>query len=194
VSVSGRAGQNKPLGASQGVVVLGATRAAALLLTIGLVLVAGACGREAQTLQPYTPSEGVNIDVGNPSDPNRLVQVRNLLIVSKTPGEGVLSATMVTGARDELTGVTGNAIKVDGSAGAPLTATLTSTVSFANGRVLVLTDGSPITLRSADLAPGLTANVKLQFRNAGEGTAVVPVVDGNEPQYASISPAPTPST
>jgi hypothetical protein len=192
--VSVRAGQNKPVEASRGVLALGVVRAAAVLLTLGLVLAAGACGRGAQTLQPYTPSEGINIDVGNRADPKSVVHVRNLLIVSKAPGQGVLSATMVTDGRDELTGVTGNAFKVNGSAGATFTATLTSTVSFANGTPIVLTDNAPITLRSADLAPGLTASVKLQFRNAGEATAVVPVVDGNEPQYASISPAPTPST
>jgi hypothetical protein len=36
--------------------------------------------------------------------------------------------------------------------------------------------------------------VTLVFRNAGQASAVVPVVDGNEPQYATVSPAPTPST
>jgi hypothetical protein len=168
-------------------------RAAALLLTLGLVLLAAACGRGAQTLHPYTPSEGVNIDVGNRADPKNVVHVRNLLIVSKTPGQGVLSATLVTDGRDELTGVTGNAFKVNGGVGAEFSATLTSTVSFANGTAFVLTDNTPITLTSGDLAPGLTATVKLQFRNAGEGMAVVPVVNGNEPQYASISPAPAAS-
>ena len=33
----------------------------------------------------------------------------------------------------------------------------------------------------------------LPFANAGEVTVLVPVVDGNEPQYATISPAPTPT-
>jgi hypothetical protein len=185
VSVSGRAGHNKGRGRR---------RAVALLLTVGLVLGTGACGFGAQTLRPYTQAEGVNLDVGNRADPKTVVHVRNLLIISKTPGQGVLSGTIVTDGRDELTGVTGNALKVDGSAGAPFTATLTNTVSFANGVPIVLTDGSSIVVRSADLAPGLTANVKLQFRNAGEAAAVVPVADGNEPQYTSISPAPTPST
>ena len=35
--------------------------------------------------QPYTPAEGVNFDVGNPSDPKTVVHVRNLLIISKAP-------------------------------------------------------------------------------------------------------------
>ena len=100
----------------------------------------------------------------------------------------------MTYGRDELTGVTGNAIKVDGTDGAQFTATLTNTVSFANGAPIVLTDGTPIAVNSPDLMAGLTAKVTLQFRNAGEATAVVPVVDGNEPDYATITPAATPST
>ena len=60
--------------------------------------------------------------------------MRNLLIISKAPGSGVLSASLVTDGRDELTGVTGYAIKFDGSEGAPLTVTLSNTVSIANRR------------------------------------------------------------
>jgi hypothetical protein len=158
------------------------------------VLVVGACGNDAQTLRPYTPAEGVNIDVGNPSDVENVVHVRNLLIISKEAGSGVLSASLVTDGRDQLTGVTGYAIKSDGSQGAPLTVTLGNSVSIANRAQIVLTDQAPIGVRSADLAPGLTASMTLTFANAGEVTVIVPVVDGNEPQYASISPAPTPST
>ena len=189
-----------PVRGSKGVVPLAGTGlvrgfkgAAALLLAVGLLLVTAACGTDAQTLQPYTPAEGVNLDVGDPADQTKVVHVRNLLIISKAPGQGVLSATIVTDGRDQLTRVTGNAIKVDGTPGAPFTARLANTVSFANGAQIVLTDGAPIAVNSPDLAAGLSANVTLQFRNAGEATAVVPVVDGNEPQYATISPAPTPS-
>ena len=64
---------------------------------------------------------------------SKLVHVRNLLIISKGPGQGIVSATLVTDDRDELTAVTGVPIKIDGSDGAPFTATLGQTVSFANG-------------------------------------------------------------
>lgn len=186
---SGRAGQKS--GSARGVRGRGLV---ALLAALGLVLVVGACGRDAQTLRPYTPAEGVNVDVGDPADENSVVSVRNLLIISKTPGSGVLSASMVTDGRDQLTGVTGNAIKADGSQGGPLTVTLTNSVSFANQAQIVLTDQAPIAVTGPDLAPGLTANLTLTFANAGDVTVIAPVADGNEPQYASISPAPTPST
>ena len=51
--------------------------------------------------------------------PKSVVHVRNLLVISKAPGSGVLSASLVTDDRDELTGVTATPIKSDGSEGAP---------------------------------------------------------------------------
>lgn len=165
-----------------------------LLLVIGVLLVAGACGRDVQTDQPYTPAEGINIDVGDPAKPNEVVQVRNLLIISHAPGEGIVSGSIVTGGRDALTSVSGTPIKVDGTEGAPFTATIPNTVSIANGALVVLTDQTPITVKSPDLMAGLDATMTMAFQNAGEVTVKVPIVDGNEPQYVTLKPTPTPST
>jgi hypothetical protein len=167
---------------------------ASLLLVIGLLFLTTACGRNVQTNKPYTPGEGVNVDVGDPANPNQVVHVRNLLIISWTPGEGVVSGTIVTADRDSLTGVTGIPIKADGTEGAPFTGTIPSTVTLANGVQVVLTDQPPIIVKSPDIMPGLAAILALQFENAGEVTARVPIVDGNEPQYVSLKPSPTPST
>jgi hypothetical protein len=169
--------------------------AAAALVALGLLLVTAACGNDAQTLQPYTPAEGINVDVGDPANFRQVVHVRNLLIISRAEGQGVLSATIVTDDRDELTALTGVPIKADGSEGAPFTATLSQTVSFGNGAQIVLTDRPLITVTSPDLLPGQSSRVTMQFENAGEVTVLVPIVDGNEPQYATISPSPasTPS-
>jgi hypothetical protein len=164
-----------------------------LLLVIGLLLVSGACGQDLQTNRPYTPAEGVNVDVGDPANPGKVVHVRNLLIISWAPGEGVVSASIVTDDRDALTSVSGTPIKVDGTKGAPFTATIPNTVSLANGLQVVLTDQQPITVKSPDLMAGLEADVTLGFQNAGEVTVRVPVVDGNEAQYAPLRPTPTSS-
>jgi hypothetical protein len=164
----------------------------ALLSVLGLLLGLGACGTDAQTLKPYTPAEGVNLDVGNPTDYEEVVHVRKLLIISREPGSGILSASIVTDGRDQLTEVSGFAIKSDGTQGAPLTVKLTNTVSIANRAQVVLTD-SPISVESADLVPGLTASITLTFANAGEATVIAPVVDGKAGHYASISPEPTPT-
>jgi hypothetical protein len=167
--------------------------AVTLLTTLGLLLVAG-CGMDAQTSKPYTPSEGINVDVGDPAQNNLVVHVRNLLVIAKAPGQGVLSASLVTNDRDSLTKVSGNPIKLDSSDGAPFTVTLPNAVSIANGAEVVLTETPLILLNSPDLVPGLSAKITLQFENAGETTLTVPIEDGNQPQYASISPpAATPS-
>jgi hypothetical protein len=166
---------------------------ASLLLVIALLLVSGACGQHVQTNRPYTPAEGANIDVGDPAMPNKVVHVRNLAIISFAPGEGILSGSIVTGDRDALTAVSGAPLKVDGTEGAPFTATIPNTVSIANGALVVLTDQAPIMLKSPDLVPGLDATVTLAFQNAGEATLRVPVIDGNEGPYVSLKPTPTPS-
>jgi hypothetical protein len=168
-------------------------RGASLLLVIGLLLVSGACGQNVQTNRPYTPGEGVNVDVGDPAMPDKVVHVRNLAIISFAPGEGILSGSIVTGDRDALTAVSGMPLKVDGTVGAPFAVTIPNTVSVANDALVVLTDQAPITLKSPDLAPGLDANVTLAFQNAGEETLRVPIVDGNEGQYLSLKPTPPPS-
>jgi hypothetical protein len=177
-----------------GAVVLALRGGLSLLLVIGLLLVSGACGQNVQTNLPYTSAEGVNLDVGDPADPDNVVHVRNLLLISWAPGEAVVSASIVTNGRDALTAVSGTPIKVDGTEGAPFTATLGNTVSVANGAQVVLTDQSPITVKSPDLMAGLDAIVTVVFQNAGEATVRAPVVDGNEPQYATIKPTPTPTS
>lgn len=155
----------------------------AVVVLTGVLL--AACGMRVQTNLPYTPADGVNFDVGQ-------VKVRNLMILSRAPGEGYLSATLVASEADALVGVSGTAITVDGSDGTPITATLPAPIALEPGRAVVLTDQTLIVLRSADLKAGLTASLTLQFRTAGETTVRVPVVDGNQPDYATITPTPTP--
>jgi hypothetical protein len=146
-----------------------------------------------QTNQPYTPAEGVNVDVGETANPNKVVHVRNLSIISWAPGEGVVSGSIVTAGRDSLTGVSGTPIKADGSEGAPFTGTIPSTITVANGLQVVLTDQPPIIVKSPDLKAGLDAIVTLQFENAGEVTTRAPIVDGNVDPYVSLKPSATPS-
>lgn len=163
------------------------------VLVLGLLALT-ACGMNVQTNKPYTPAEGVNVDVSSSGDANQVVHVRNLGIVSRGPGEGILSATLVGTSADALTGVRGTATKLDGSAGSAMSAVLSSPVELTDGAVVVLTAISPlITFNSADLEPGLTAALTLEFRNAGQITVTVPMLDGNQPQYRTITPSPTPT-
>jgi hypothetical protein len=165
-----------------------ATRLAAVMLVTLSVAITTACGMSVQTSQPYTPAEGINVDVGGYAG----VKVRNLLVLSRTDGEGYLSGTLVSQQRNSLTAVTGKAIKADGTEGAPITATIPQQISLGNGLVVVLTNQQLIVLKSPDLKAGLTAQLTLEFSEAGQTTVIVPVVDAKQPPYSTISPAPTP--
>ncbi len=170
-------------------------RRIALALSAVALLAVSACGFDAETLQPYTPGNGVNVDIGlgpNQQVVSGTVQARNLVIVSDAAGEGFLYGSLYTEDSDALTAVSGNAIKVDGSQGSALNAVVTSPVTVANSELVVITDQQRITMTSADLAPGLTANLTLTFRNAGSRQVLVPVVDGSLEPYDQI-PSATPS-
>lgn len=172
---------------------LRSTRVGLAAAMLGLLLVS-ACGMGAQTLRPYTPSEGVNFDVGNLEEPDSVVHVRNLLVISRSKGTGIVSASMVTRGEEALTGISGKPYKPDGTPGAPFTAELPSRIPLSGNALVVLTEKSPlVTVSSPDLVAGLDAEVTLTFGKAGTYTTRVPVVDGNEPPYEEIDPSASPS-
>ena len=161
------------------------------LASLGLLtmaLTATGCGMDVQTTRPYTPAIGVNFDAGD-------VQIRDLMILSRTAGRGFLSGTLTANAEDTLIGVSGNAYKSDGSDGTPLTVSV-QPIKVVPGASVVLTQRPLINVTSADIEAGLTAKMVLRFAKAGEVTTNAPVVDASLPQYATISPTPsaTPSS
>lgn len=168
----------------------------AVVLSLGLLVTTAACGMNVQTLQPYTPGEGVNVDVSNSGNADDVVHVRNLAIISREDGAGILTGSLIGSSADAMTEVTGTAIKVDGTNGSAISAEIAQPVEVGEETIVVLTSLAPlITMTSADITPGLEAVLTLQFRNAGQTTIRVPVVDGNQPPYTGISatPSPTPS-
>lgn len=173
----------------------GRVRAALAAAALVAVLPAAACGTNAQTLRPYTPSEGINFDVGDQTKPESVIHVRNLLLISRAPGEGIVSGSLSTLGQDSLTGVSGLPYKADSSKGSPFTATVSTPVVLANNSQVVLTDLNPfITITGASgLAAGLDADVTLQFATAGSITMRTTVVDGNLPPYSQVTPSAAPS-
>ena len=164
-------------------------RSAATLLAIALLLVGAACGMEVQTTNPYTPADGINVDVGEQGQ----VKVRNVMILSRADGQGFLSASLVADERDALTAVSAVPVKADGSDGAPLAVSIPDPVALGNGTLVVLTDRAPITLTGPDLKAGLEVKVVLQFTTAGQVSLTIPVLDGNQRIYQTVSPTPAPS-
>ena len=173
----------------------GRVRAALAAAALVAVLPATACGTGAQTLRPYTPAEGVNFDVGDQTQPDSVIHVRNLLVISRSPGEGIISASLVTSGRDTLTAVSGVPYKADATQGTPFTATMSGSVQLADSSQVVLTTLDPlITVSGADgLAAGLDADVTLQFAKAGSVTTRTTVVDGNLSPYSEITPGSNPT-
>ena len=122
-------------------------------LCVPLALALTGCGMNAQTLQPYTPAEGVNSSVGS-------VMVRNVLIIADNTGRGVLSASVATYSNDTLTGVTGTPQKSDGSLGSPLVVTSTGLpATLAANTLTVLTD-APVPATPTEVADGCGSCVR----------------------------------
>jgi hypothetical protein len=166
--------------------------AAGLLLAIGLTALVAGCGFNAATNMPYTPSDGTNIDIGE----GGALKIRNLVIISRTKGEGVISATLIGNTDDQLTTVAVTPSKADGSAGAAVTTSPAPPLQLGGGNLIVLTNVAPLTLRSPDLIAGLAASVTMTFAKAGPVTLNCPVVDGSVPPWSQITPgtsaSPTP--
>jgi hypothetical protein len=166
-----------------------ARAAAALLLSVGLLSTGAACGFDAQLLKPYTPGDGTNIDVGE----DGALKIRNLVLISRAKGEGIVSATLISTNADRLRGVTVAPQKLDGTVGAAVPATLAAPVDLA-GTLVVLTDKQPlITVSAPDLEAGISATVVMQFEKSGDVTLNAPVVDGTVAPWSTISPSPSAS-
>lgn len=167
--------------------------ATTLVAVLAVVLTAG-CGFDVQTLQPYTPADGVNFSLGDPPGPT--LKVRNLFILADDQGSGFLTASMIVdGGEDTLRSVSGVALKVDGTTAGELTIGSFSPISIGSGNLVVLTNLAPISVSGTDLEPGVGARLVLTFTQAGSRSIDVPVIDSSDPVYAGVTPsaAATPS-
>jgi len=140
--------------------------------------VVGVSGCQWQSLQPYTPADGVNVTIND-------VAVRNLAIVVTDDGQGVLLGTVVSGSTDQLTSVKGSALLPNGDPGTPLQVTTSSPVAVGPNNPVILADNA-IKISSSDLRAGLTAQVELTFAKAGSVSIIAPVLDKNSPEYKDL--------
>lgn len=155
---------------------------------LGAALLLTGCGFNAQTLQPYTPAQGVNVDTGD-------VKVRNLVLVSDDEGRGIVSASLISSRADQLTGIQGTPIKDDGTPGAPLTVSGGEPVDLPANQLVVLTNPQPVlSVSSPDLEPGMIADLTLTFASGATTSLRAPVMGYDDPIYETISPAPASPT
>ena len=155
----------------------------AVLMIVGLL---SATGCTYPTLRHYTPADGVNLEAGG-------LKVHNLMILSHQEGSGFLSATLTADQPDALTAVSGVALKPDYSVASTLTVSMPGPVAVGNQDMVILTKGPFITVKGQGLKAGLEADLTFQFEKAGDLKIRVPVVDGDLPEYATLTPVPSAS-
>lgn len=164
-----------------------------------LVVGLSACGTP-QTLIPYTPAEGVNIDaprLGATAEDNEVpLKVRNLTIVSERgSNSGYLSGAIIAPNTrdDELVSVEGQTLTADNTPG-PAIPAVTPGLELPAGRMVILTEQEPITVTSSELTPGLIAEITLTFADSEAQTLRVPIIDSSKPDYATVTPGPVNAT
>jgi hypothetical protein len=168
-------------------------------VTVLALPVLASCGVnfDAQTDQPYTPSDGENFREGT-------VDVLDALVVSDTPGSGRVIAGLVnkdTSQEDSLTGVQG--VGVDQSvevslAGGDTTIPAGGLLQLANpDSAVVIVKGDPERLK-----PGSFVRLAFSFKNAETATMNIPVlapgedygdVDLSAADSSSANPSESPS-
>jgi len=164
----------------------------AVVIASLLVLTTG-CGFDAQTLQPYTPADGVNFQLGGTEADEPTLKVRNLLVIADDTGAGFVSASMVVDlGTDTLRSITGVALNANGTDAGAITVSAFPPVPLNANQLVVLTNLAPISV-SGPLKPGLEARLVFTFAQAGEQTIVVPVLDRSDPVYAGVTPSPAAS-
>lgn len=153
-------------------------------IVVGAMSALVACGQPA-TLFPYTPAVGVNAQTA-------VVKVRNLVVVA-TPGSGFLSGSLAAQQNTSLIDVTGSTLKSGGEVSTPLVVSRPVLVNVPGGSLVTLTDRALIRVTATDLTPGLLTRLTLSFSQGDPVTLDVPVVDATHPDFATLSPTPTPS-
>ena len=131
-----------------------------------------------EVAQPYTPGIGVNSAAQG-------INLRALTVVAQD-GSGRLTGSLDSASGDTLTSISGQATGTNFEDLSELK-TGSATIQVPAGTLVNLT-GQKITLSSDDLKPGLYARLTFAFEKAGDVTVLVPVVDAEQPDYASAQP------
>ncbi|RGE19489.1 DNA modification methylase [Leucobacter sp. wl10] len=148
--------------------------ASSVALAAALALGATGCSLIAPqgTLEPYAPSDGINVDVKN-------VEVRNIMLIADESGENfnvVFGAVNRTGdAQDMAVSFVGEGSQ---QARAEFTVPVGNT-SFGDPGG----DEKPVLVSLPGLEPGATVRAYFQAPGAPEVEREVPVLDGTLPEY-----------
>lgn len=154
---------------------------------LGTALLLSGCGFDVQTLQEYTPAQGVNVDAG-------AVKVRNFLVIATDEGEGVVSASILSPTDDRLTGMSITPLGAGNAEATPLTVSGPDAVELpANDLVVLSSDQQQVQVSGEDLTPGLSVRFVLTFASGAQADGLAPVMGFDQEKYATLSPTPQPT-
>ncbi len=132
-----------------------------------------------QTLEPYDPSDGVSTTVGD-------VQVLNALVVSDDGESGNLVFSALNSGSDDVdltVQFESNGEKV----------TLDVDVDAGSTGVFGFGEDGQLFLAGIDTKPGSLLPIYFQYGDEQGRQLLVPVLDGELDEYASLVPTPTPT-
>lgn len=171
-------------------------RAIAAAALAALVVGLSSCAAP-QTLLPYTPANGVNIDAPRQgaADASEVpLKVRNLVVIAESDANvGLVSAAIIApeGRDDRLISVEGRTFDQANQPTGRI-APVQANIDLPGGEMVILTEGQQVQL-AGDLTPGLLVELKLTFQNSQEQVVQVPIMDGMGPDYKSVRPTPSPT-
>jgi hypothetical protein len=144
-------------------------------LAATLLLGTAGCGIfvDAATLNPYSASDGLNVDVGG-------LQLRNVLVITDESGDASLVFTIV----NDTTNV--QYLTVELRTETPVDLTIVANEGLTK---VGLADGNPAIATGTALKAGQYVDIYFQYGGEDGVTMAIPVLDGSHSLYAPYAPS-----
>ena len=144
-------------------------------LAATLLLGAAGCGIfvDTATLNPYSASDGLNLDVGG-------LQLRNVLVITDESGDASLVVTIV----NDTTNV--QYLTVQFRTDTPVDLTIVANEGLTK---VGLADGNPAIATGTALKAGQYVDIYFQYGGQDGVTMAIPVLDGSHTLYAPYAPS-----
>jgi len=144
-------------------------------LAATLLLGTAGCGIfvDTATLNPYSASDGLNLDVGG-------LQLRNVLVITDESGDASLVVTIV----NDTTNV--QYLTVQFRTDTPVDLTIVANEGLTK---VGLADGNPAIATGTALKAGQYVDIYFQYGGQDGVTMAIPVLDGSHTLYAPYAPS-----
>jgi hypothetical protein len=144
-------------------------------LAATLLLGTAGCGIfvDTATLNPYSASDGLNVDVGG-------LQLRNVLVITDESGDASLVFTIV----NDTTNV--QYLTVELRTDTPVDLTIVANEGLTK---VGLADGNPAIATGTALKAGQYVDIYFQYGGQDGVTMAIPVLDGSHSLYAPYAPS-----